>query len=225
MLAKKSAILFILSLTIIACNLAKISFAQTTVHNDSLPEAAIAIADYIADIKTAAIEFTQQDSEGNIAHGTLVIDKPYKFRCNYYKPFPLLIIGNKNYISVYDYEMKYIARIKTTENAFNFLLLDRIDFQNQFEILQITDQDNKYIMKFRSIMEDRISEIVFDKTLKQLKKLTIFEEDNHIVLTFGKNIKLSDLPGDLFILQNPDIFGPPQRLDQTELHKKLRIVK
>lgn len=224
MLAKKSAILFILFITIIACSFTQNSFAQTT-NNSSLPDVAVEIADYIADIKTAAIEFTQEDSEGNIAHGTLVIDKPYKFRCNYYEPFPLLIIGNKNYISVYDYEMKYIARIKTSENAFNFLLLDHVDFHNQFEILQTMDQGDEYIMKFRSILDDKISEIVFDKTLKQLKKLTIFEEDNHIVLTFGQNIKLSDLPGDLFILQNPDIFGPPQRLDQTDLYKKLKIVK
>lgn len=225
MLAKKSAILFILFITAITCNFAKTSFAHTTLNEYSVPEAAIEIANYIAGMKTAAIEFSQQDSEGNIAYGTLVIDKPYKFRCNYYEPFPLLIVGNKNYISVYDYEMKYIARIKTAENTFNFLLLDHVDFQNQFEILQITEQGNDYIMKLRSITEDRISEIVFDKTLKQLKKLTIFEEDNHIILTFGKHINLADLSGDLFILQNPDIFGPPQRLDQTDLYKKLKIVK
>lgn len=225
MLAKKSAILFILLFTTIACNFTNTSFAQTTIQDDSLPEAALAIADYISGIKTTAIEFTQQDSEGNIAHGMLLIDKPYKFRCNYYEPFPLLIIGNKNYISVYDYEMKYIARIKTSENAFHFLLLDKIDFENQFEILEITDQDDKYIMQIRSIAEDKISEIVFDKTLKQLKKLTIFEEDNHIILSFGQNIQLSALPSDLFILQNPDIFGPPQRLNQTDLYKKLKIVK
>lgn len=225
MLAKKSAILLILCMTVITCNFAKTSFAHTTVNEHSVPEAAMEIADYIASIRTAAIEFSQQDSEGNIAYGTLVIDKPYKFRCNYYEPFPLLILGNKNYISVYDYEMKYIARIKTTENTFNFLLLDHVDFQNQFEILQITEQGNEYTMKLRSMTEDQISEIIFDKTLKQLKRLTIFEEDNHIIITFGKHIILTDLPNDLFILQNPDIFGPPQRLDKTDLYKKLKIVK
>ena len=77
--------------------------------------------EYIRDIQSIAVDFTQEDSHGNKASGKLLINKPFKFRCNYYSPFPLLIIGNKNYVSVYDYEMENISRIDTKDNVFNFL--------------------------------------------------------------------------------------------------------
>ena len=56
----------------------------------------------------------------------LIIDKPYKFRCNYYEPFPIVIIGNKNYVSVYDYEMEHLAGLRQMK-IFNFLLLDKVN--------------------------------------------------------------------------------------------------
>ena len=57
--------------------------------------------EYIRDIQSIAVDFTQEDSHENKASGKLLINKPFKFRCNYYAPFPLVIIGNKNYVSVY----------------------------------------------------------------------------------------------------------------------------
>ncbi|MCP5369130.1 MAG: outer-membrane lipoprotein carrier protein LolA [Rickettsiaceae bacterium] len=225
MLAKKSVKVFIVLFTIIFCNFAQANYEHNKHYESNFLEVALKIAGYITNIKTAAIEFTQQDSDGNIAKGMLLVDKPYKFRCNYYEPFPLLIVGNKNYISVYDYEMKYVARIKTSENAFNFLLLDQADFQDQFEILHIKNHEGEYIVKLQNNIDDKISEIVFDKNFEQLKKLTIYEEDHHIILTFDKTFILAAMPQSLFILQNPDIFGEPDRFSQADLYKKLKIAK
>ena len=77
--------------------------------------------EYIRGIQSIAVDFTQEDSHGNKAGGKLLINKPFKFRCNYYSPFPLIIMGNKNYVSVYDYDMQHVSRIKAEENIFNFL--------------------------------------------------------------------------------------------------------
>ena len=108
----------------------------------------------------------------------LIINKPYKFRCNYYEPFPLVIIGNKNYVSVYDYEMENLSRIKSDENIFNFLLIDNIDFDSQFEVIKAKMQNNNYILRIKNRVSDQISEVWFDKNTKHIKKLQSFEENN-----------------------------------------------
>lgn len=180
------------------------------------------IKSYITNIKSIAVEFKQSDNSGQVTYGMLIIDKPYKFRCNYYEPFPIVIIGNKNYVSVYDYEMQNLSRIKANENIFNFLLVDKVKFDDQFEILLAEEQGKNYIMKLKHTGLNKISEIVFDKKSKQIRTMKIFEENNVITLTFAQTQIISDVARSLFIIQDPDIFDKPDRLNKLQLQKKFK---
>ena len=180
------------------------------------------IKSYITNIKKVAIEFKQEDSSGQVAEGMLIIDKPYKFRCNYYEPFPIVIVGNKNYVSVYDYEMEHLSRIKSVENIFNFLLVDNINFDNQFEIISAKEQNTKYIVKLKRADLNKISEISFDKKSKHIKSMKIFEENNTITLKFAKTQQLKSADRSLFIMKDPDVFGKPERWNKTDLRKRLK---
>lgn len=175
---------------------------------------------YLHNIKSIAVEFTQTDSTGKKAVGKLLIDKPYKFRCNYYPPFPLLIVGNKNYASVYDYEMEHLSRIKAEDNIFNFLLVDNIDFEKYFRIESITDTNNTLIISLYHIGSDKLSQITFDRSTKQLKTIKIIEDDNVITIELGTVYKVKKIAGDLFILKNPHNFGPPPRLSRKAIEGK-----
>lgn len=179
------------------------------------------IKSYLENIKSVAIEFRQSDSNGGIADGMLIIDKPYKFRCNYYEPFPIVIIGNKNYISVYDYEMENLSRIKAKENIFYFLLVDKVNFDNQFEILKSEEIGPNYVFKIKQDELNKTSEIAFDKKTKHIKYLKIFEDNNVITLKFGPTRNLKSADRNLFIIQDPDVFGKPKRLEKKDLEKKL----
>lgn len=180
------------------------------------------IKSYITNIKSIAVEFTQSDQNDQLASGMLIIDKPYKFRCNYYEPFPIVIIGNKNYVSVYDYEMENLSRIKADENIFNFLLVDKINFDNQFEVLLSKDDGENYIIRLKHHDLNKISEVIFDKKSKQLKLLKIFEENNVITLTFKETQKITNVSKSLFVMKDPDIFGKPDRLNKSQLEKKFK---
>lgn len=182
------------------------------------------IKSYITNIKSVSIEFTQFDGSSKATKGMLIIDKPYKFRCNYYEPFPIVIIGNKNYVSVYDYEMEHLSRIKANENIFNFLLLDKVNFDNQFEILSEDKVNGKYIIKLKHLELNKISEISFDVKSKDIQMMKIFEENNVITLKFSKTQQISDVAKSLFIIKDPDIFGKPERFDKPQLQKKFRLV-
>ena len=181
------------------------------------------IKSYITNIKSIAVEFTQSDNNGTFAKGMLIIDKPYKFRCNYYEPFPIVIIGNKNYVSVYDYEMENLSRIKAAENIFNFLLVDKVSFDDQFEILSAQEFGSNYVIKLKRFDLNKTSEISFDKASKQIKALKIFEDNNVITLTFDETKQISDVSRSLFIIKDPDIFDKPDRLDKAQLQKSFKL--
>ena len=180
---------------------------------------------YIGNIKSIAVEFEQTDSHDQAAKGTLIIDKPHKFRCNYYEPYPIVIVGNKNYVSVYDYEMENLSRIKAEENIFNFLLLNDVNLEEKFEVISAKSVGENYILRIKNNDLDKISEIWFDQKAKDIKKMQIFEEDNIITLTFGKTHRISNVAQDLFVMKDPDIYDKPQRLDQTSLYKRFTLVK
>ncbi|WP_410521418.1 outer-membrane lipoprotein carrier protein LolA [Candidatus Tisiphia endosymbiont of Parasteatoda lunata] len=178
---------------------------------------------YLREIKSMAVDFSQEDSAGNKAEGKLLINKPSKFRCNYYPPFPLVVIGNTNYVSVYDYDMKHVSRIKAEENVFNFLLEDSIDFDKYFKIESVIDQDNMFKITIYHTLLERRSQITFDKKTKQIKKLEILEDENVITIIFNHIAKVQKFDDDLFKLKNPDIFGTPSRLTKNDIEKKYNL--
>jgi outer membrane lipoprotein-sorting protein len=178
------------------------------------------IKTYIRDIKSIAVEFLQSDSNGSKFKGMLIIDKPHKFRCNYYEPFPLVIVGSSNYVSVYDYEMEHLSRIKAENNIFNFLLVNDIDFENKFKILSAKTIGNKYVLKLKNDDLNKISEVYFDKRTKHIKQMKIYEDNNTITLSFGPIKQIKNVAKTLFIMKDPDIFEKPRRLNKEDLKKR-----
>lgn len=177
---------------------------------------------YLNNIKKVAVEFTQTDTRGTSASGMLIIDKPYKFRCNYYQPFPLLIIGNKSYVSVYDYEMENFTRIKNEENVFNFLLLEEAAFNHQFQIISNKEYKDYNELTLYHEKSGRVSKILFDTKNGQIKKIIIVENDNEITIKFLEIRNLISVAKELFIIQDPEIFGKPKRLDKKEIEKMIK---
>ncbi|HJD55118.1 MAG TPA: outer membrane lipoprotein carrier protein LolA [Rickettsia endosymbiont of Pyrocoelia pectoralis] len=175
---------------------------------------------YLRSIKSAAIDFTQEDTQGTIVEGKLLISKPYKFRCNYYPPCPLVIIGSKNFVSLYDYDMEQVSRINRSENVFNFLLEDNNHIDKDFVFESVVDEGNNLKITIYHNITQRHSEIIFDKTTKQIKGLKIFEDNNVVTITFDKIAEVRKFDEDLFKLKNPEIFGPPDRLTKSEIEKK-----
>ena len=178
---------------------------------------------YLREIKSVAVDFIQQDSRSRVTRGKLLINKPHRFRCNYYPPFPILIVGNKSYVSVYDYDMEQLSIIKPQDNIFNFLLEDEIDLEKDFTFESIREDGHLLKIAIFHKESERKSNITFDKQTKELKMLEIIEEDNIITVTFDKINKVSEFSKDLFNTRNPDIFGPPVRLNKKDIEKKYKL--
>lgn len=69
------------------------------------------IEDYLNSVKTLQARFVQNASNGNVAEGTLLIEKPNKIRMEYAAPTNVLIVGNGDYIVYNDKDLDQISNI------------------------------------------------------------------------------------------------------------------
>ena len=181
------------------------------------------LKNYLTQIKSVAIDFEQIDSNGSYAKGVFIVSKPYKFRCNYYPPFPILIVGNKQYISIYDYQMEHLTRINVKDNVFNFLLIENEDFESKFDVSSIKTIEKYHQIELINKLSNQHLLIFFDRTHKQIKKVVLPEEDNQITINLTKVTEISKPRNDLFIIRNPDVFGPIKHFDESDIKKYLKL--
>lgn len=190
------------------------SFAEVTIET---------FTNYLSNLKAVSMDFNQIDSRGQKADGKLIIQKPHRFRINYYPPYPLLLLGNKREVIMYDYSLQQTTRVDAKENLFNFLLVDMKDWEKNFKIENIFESDGDVIVKLYNHATDRTISMVLQAKPLELKHIIVDEPDGNVIKVSINNIyNISSSDPDLFLLPNPDIFGKPARFDQKAIEKKYR---
>lgn len=178
---------------------------------------------YIQTLKSVSIEFLQTDVLGNSAEGILLINKPFKFRCNYYPPFPILIVGNKKFVTIYDYEMENTTYIDTNENIFNFLMVNGIDLKKHFDVQIAKSDDNISIIQLKHEASDRVVDIIFNKTKNMLEEIKVYENDNVVTLRLKKIEHVKKFNDRLFEFKNPEVFGTPDHLYKEQINELIEL--
>jgi outer membrane lipoprotein-sorting protein len=177
----------------------------------------------LASLNSIAADFTQTDPTGQKHQGKLLLAKPHNFRCNYYPPYPLLITGSKNFITVYDYEMDQISRIPAKENLLTYLLAGDTQLEKHFNIIDANEQNGKLLLIVETKDDDRRAHMEFDKAKARLEKIEIVDMNSDITsIKFNKVSIVSHFDPSVFIIKNPDMFGPPARLTKEQIEKKYR---
>lgn len=181
---------------------------------------------YLASLQSVAIEFSQEDSRGPDANGRLIIVKPNNFLCNYYDPYPIIIAGNKSYLSIYDFDMDQITLIDSKDNMFNFLLTDDVNLEKHFEIKSATKTNDELSVELYHKESDRTTKVTLSLTdNKMLKSIETNEADGNVITLSVKYIwNISNVNKSLFVMKNPNIYGPPARMNHIELEKKYKII-
>ena len=98
-------------------------------------------------------------------------------------------------------------------------MVDEIDFDDQFEVVSAKCENGHYKLKLNHLDSGKTSEIEFNQNTQNIEMMEIIEENNIIKLKFGKTRSITKINSKLFILQDPDIFGKPEYLDQQALEK------
>lgn len=182
--------------------------------------------DYLKSLRSVAIEFSQEDSRGPEANGRLIIVKPNNFLCNYYEPYPIILSGNKSYLSIYDFDMDQITLIDSKDNMFNFLLTDDASLEKHFEIKRANKTNDKLSVELYHKESDRTTKVTISLIgNKMLKSIETHEADGNVITLHIKHIwKIANVNESIFIMKNPNIYGPPVRMNQIDLEKKYKII-
>ena len=183
------------------------------------------IEEYLKTLQNVAYDIKQTDNNKNIHHGKLFISKPNNFRWNYYEPYPLLIIGNPSFVTIYDYEMKQATNVSASENIFAFLVNDT-KMDEDFEILDIYSDHTQYNIIIKHKEFNKKAHLVLSINPMKIRNISIIDVDlSHINIEFSncKNVSFSDKK--LFTIKNPDIFGEPKRYNKNEIEELYKIIE
>ena len=191
--------------------------AQTEILNE--------VEEYLKTLQNVSFDIKQTDNNKNIHHGALFISKPNNFRWNYYEPYPLLIVGNSSFVTIYDYEMKQATNISASENIFAFLVNDT-KINEDFEILDIYSSNSQYNIIIKHKEFDKKAHLVFSNKPLKIRNISIIDVDlSNINIEFSNCKNVSFINKELFTIKNPDIFGEPKRYNKNEIEKQYKIIR
>ncbi len=206
---------FIFLLTIFNLTLLGNSFASPKVINGSQDRVMSIFKQSLSKYKQFALKFTQIDSSGVQSSGILIIEKPHKFRCNYFDNGNYIIIGGKNYVSIYDDEMGNLSRVNATENVFYFLLHENIIIDKNIQLLDFSESSNSISANFTHKDYDKQVKLTINKDNLAFKEMLIIEHHNLIRIKFNELILFNKNYPELYQIKDPDIFGKPKILDEN----------
>ena len=162
------------------------------------------------------LQFTQEDSKGKVASGTIFISKPGRFRCQYDSGVPLLIVGNNNTLYLYDYNLEQYSYDKVDKNGL-FSLLTNSDLRSIPSLkIESTEKFQDYFtINFND--KDRSQNIAlsfYNKDDGILESLVIEEVNkNMIEIKFNKVMHVKNFANHLFYIKNPKVFGAPKKVE------------
>lgn len=180
---------------------------------------------YLIDLKSVAIDFNQTDSNDQHAQGRIILLRPNKFLCNYYPPYPMVIAGNDNYVSIYDYDLEQLTRIDKEENPLTSLLTEPKKFFSHLEHRGVNQIEHVSI--FRFFNKDFGSEIwvSYNQDKKMISQIIIREFDSKIITINITNIyNITAVSDKLFIFKDPKLYKNQTRLNADELAKNYKIL-
>jgi outer membrane lipoprotein-sorting protein len=182
------------------------------------------VDEYLNSINSTAFIFSQTKSDKTTS-GILLIKRPNKFRVNYDKDHPILIVGNKNFVSIYDYELEELSRIESKDNFFDLLMKSNISTSTSGFVMDSCEENaEEIIMDLNHPESTSKTTLVFLKNPARIVKIIMDSEakdEERIYIDLTQEILLSKIQDELFIIKNPNISGPPERLSSEEILKIL----
>jgi outer membrane lipoprotein carrier protein len=145
------------------------------------------IEKYLNSFQTFTSSFKQSNKDNSINYGKLLISKPGKIRCEYFKPSPVLIIINENRITYYDKELDELSYTSANVNALKFLALNDVNFSS-LKIVE-AEKDNHFISLYiqeesKELKQTLFLKLTFSYPKISLKQLTIITEESEIDMAF-----------------------------------------
>ena len=93
---------------------------------------------YLNSVRSMRSNFVQTSSNGNIAEGTLYLQRPGYMRIDYKPPTPLQVFADGLWLTYVDHELKEVNRLPLKATPAAFLLQDRISLTGDITVKRLT---------------------------------------------------------------------------------------
>ena len=105
-------------------------------------EVASSVEKYLNGLASLTADFSQSDSEGNLSGGKFYLKRPGKFKWEYDKRQPLLIVSDGKQLVYYDKTLKEVTYASTKDTLANFLSKPVIKFSGDVKLISATRTKN-----------------------------------------------------------------------------------
>ncbi len=82
---------------------------------------------YLNSIRSLDADFVQETSDGQVAHGRLMLERPGRLRFEYSDGTPLLLVSNGRILTFIDYSVGQVTRWPIDDTPLGLLVRDHID--------------------------------------------------------------------------------------------------
>lgn len=163
---------------------------------------------YLNGLKTLSGEFSQVNSKGQKASGTIHISRPGKMRLTYDPPSPLLIVSNGKWLITYDRQADDVNYVSLENTPAAFILRPHIRFSGDVAITRVEPKEGETAISLVRKEEPEAGYItlVFKDNPISLKEWSVVDaqgiETRVSLSNIQSNVKLS---ADLFKIESPNL--------------------
>ena len=123
---------------------------------------------YLNEMKTLRAEFLQVSSNGAVATGKLLMQRPGKIRFEYDPPSPIMLISDGNFLRYIDKDLEQVTHIWLEDTPIGFLLDDNLKLSGGITVTKFIKNANLLtitLAKSKKPEKGTISIVFSDKPL------------------------------------------------------------
>lgn len=164
---------------------------------------------YLNGLKTLSGEFTQTNSKGHRASGTLHISRPGKMRLTYSPPSSLLIVSDGTWLITYDKQADETNYTSLDKTPAAFILRSHIRFSGDVAITNVVPRGKnttEISLIRREDPEAGYITFVFENNPVSLKEWSIVDAQGVTTRVSLSNVRSNiPLPPGLFTIKSPSL--------------------
>jgi len=169
---------------------------------------------YLNDLRTLQARFLQVSSTGEMAEGTLHIERPGRLRIEYDPPVPVLIVANRGLLNYLDRELEQVSKVPLGSTPAGILVRDRLgllsdefiitDFARESQVIRLG------VARASDPLEGRLTLVLSDRPL-QLRQWLVTDAQGVTTTVSLMDARFGvAIDPKLFEFEDPTLFRPRQ---------------
>jgi len=172
------------------------------------------VQSYLDGLKTLKARFQQLASNGELAKGTLYLQRPRRIRFAYDPPSQILLIATDWRLIFQDASVKQINVIPVRETPLGFLLSDRIKLSGDVKVTEVAHRGGEVALQLvRADEPDQGNVVLFlaEKPM-ELRRWTVTDAQGLATQIILDKLETNvPIDSSVFVWRDPQLFGWPEK--------------